>query len=357
MKGIDRSTWVRGAIIAAVLLVALIIWRLMAPDELPEGIVAGNGRIEAIEVDISAKSPGRIREILVDEGDVVKAGQVLARIDTDALMAQKQEAEAQLAQVQNAILIATNQVAQRQSERAASLAVTHQRAAELAVARKRLARSETLSREGATPVQERDDDRARVESAQAALEAAQAQLAAVDTAIATARAQVMNARSSVEAVQATIRRIAVEIRDGELRAPRNGRIQYRVAQPGEVVGGGGRVLNLVDLSDVYMTFFMPEAYAGRVALGSEVRVVLDAAPDFVIPAKVSFVSDVAQFTPKTVETASEREKLMFRVKARIDPELLRRNPRQVKTGLPGMAYLRVRDDAMWPANLALAQGK
>jgi len=86
-------------------------------------------------------------------------------------------------------------------------------------------------------------------------------------------------------------------------------------------------------------------------------VVLDAAPDFVIPAKVSFVSDVAQFTPKTVETASEREKLMFRVKARIDPELLRRNPRQVKTGLPGMAYLRVRDDAVWPANLALAQGK
>ncbi|MQU09718.1 HlyD family efflux transporter periplasmic adaptor subunit, partial [Pseudomonas helleri] len=78
--------------------------------------------------------------------------------------------------------------------------------------------------------------------------------------------------------------------------------QLRVAQPGEVLGAGGRVLNLVDLSDVYMTFFLPETVAGKVALGSEVRILLDAAPHLVIPAKVSFVSSVAQFTPKTVET-------------------------------------------------------
>ncbi len=91
-------------------------------------------------------------------------------------------------------------------------------------------------------------------------------------------------------------------------------------QPGEVLAAGGRVLNLVDLGDVYMTFFLPTAEAGRVALGAEVRIVLDAAPQYVIPAKVSFVADVAQFTPKTVETAQERQKLMFRVKAQIAPD-------------------------------------
>ncbi|MEJ1589538.1 HlyD family efflux transporter periplasmic adaptor subunit, partial [Escherichia coli] len=89
--------------------------------------------------------------------------------------------------------------------------------------------------------------------------------------------------------------------DSELKAPRDGRIQYRVAEPGEVLAAGGRVLNMVDLADVYMTFFLPTEQAGLLALGSEARLVLDAAPDLVIPANISFVASVAQFTPKTVE--------------------------------------------------------
>ena len=140
-------------------------------------------------------------------------------------------------------------------------------------------------------------------------------------------------------------------RDLAARWRRDGRVQVRVAQPGEVLGGGGRVLNLLDLSDVYMTFFVPETVAGRVALGSEVRIVLDAAQGAVIPASVSFVASQAQFTPKTVETESEREKLMFRVKARIAPELLNKRLEQVKTGLPGMAYVKLDADAEWPAHL------
>ena len=122
-------------------------------------------------------------------------------------------------------------------------------------------------------------------------------------------------------------------------------------QPGEVLGSGGRVLNLIDLSDVYMTFFLPTEVAGRVAMGTEVRIVLDAAPQLVIPAKVSYIASQAQFTPKTVETQSEREKMMFRVKARIDPALLRKHIAQVKTGLPGMAYVKLDADAEWPAHL------
>ena len=108
-----------------------------------------------------------------------------------------------------------------------------------------------------------------------------------------------------------------------------------------MLGAGGKVLNIVDLSDVYMTFFLPTAAAGRVAIGSEVHLVLDAAPQYVVPARVTFVADVAQFTPKTVETAEERQKLMFRIKAKIPPDLLKKYIRQVKTGLPGMAYVRL----------------
>ena len=127
----------------------------------------------------------------------------------------------------------------------------------------------------------------------------------------------------------------------------------RVAQPGEVLGAGGRVLNLLDLSDVYITFFLPETVAGRVALGSEVRIILDAAPEYVIPATVSFVASAAQFTPKTVETASERQKLMFRVRAQISQELLRKHLNQVKTGLPGVAWVKLDAKAEWPQNLSV----
>jgi HlyD family secretion protein len=130
-------------------------------------------------------------------------------------------------------------------------------------------------------------------------------------------------------------------------------VQYRVAEPGEVLPAGGVVLNLVDLGEVYMSFFLPTAQAGRVALGDEARLVLDAAPQYVVPARVSFVADVAQFTPKTVETAEERQKLMFRVKANIDPALLQKHLRQVKTGLPGVAYVRIDRNAAWPEHLAI----
>jgi len=124
-----------------------------------------------------------------------------------------------------------------------------------------------------------------------------------------------------------------------------------VAQPGEVLGAGGKVLNLVDLSDVYMTFFLPEAQAGRLAIGQDARIILDAAPEYVIPAKISFVSSTAQFTPKTVETESERQKLMFRVRAKIDPDLLRKHLKVVKTGLPGVAWVKLDAKAEWPASL------
>jgi HlyD family secretion protein len=332
---------------------AYLAWRSLRPQALPPGFASGNGRIEAVEIDIATKAAGRVAEILVNEGDFVSTGQIVARMDTAVLEAQLREAEAQLRRAEIAVETAHAQVTQREAEKAAARAVVAQRAAERDAARRRLARTEELAAAGAAPIQRLDDDRAAFESARAAVSVAEAQLAAAEAAIGSARSQVVGAQSAVEAARATIQRIQADIEDSALRAPRDGRVQYRVAQPGEVLAPGGRVLNLVDLGDVSMTFFLPTAQAGRVALGAEVRLVLDAAPQYVIPAQVSFVSDVAQFTPRTVETEEERLKLMFRIRARVSPDLLRRHITQVKTGLPGMAYVRLDPRAEWPPNLQL----
>lgn len=317
------------------------------------GFASGNGRIEATEIDIATKAPGRVIDILVNEGDLVTEGQTLAHMQTQSLEAQRDEARAHQRQAETTIASAQAQVAVRESDAAAAHAVVGARDAELDSAQRRLARSEELSRDGAASQQELDDDRARVRSASAAAAAARAQEAAAVSAIAAARAQVASTNAAALATGATVARIQVEIDDGTLKAPRGGRVQYRVAQPGEVLGGGGKVLNLVDLSDVSMDFFVPETVAGKLAMGSDVHVVLDAAPQYVIPAKVSYVASTAQFTPKTVETASERQKLMFKVKAQIDRELLRKYLTQVKTGLPGVAWLKLEPQTEWPPELAI----
>jgi HlyD family secretion protein len=328
-------------------------WRHLDSNSLPAGFARGNGRIEAVEIDIATKTPGRIREILVNEGDFVTTGQVLGRMDTEQLQAQRRQAEAQLQRAAINVEASKSLVNQREAERRAAEAVVDQRVAQLDTTSRKLDRSEQLIRTNAVSQQVLDDDRAANATAKAALAAAQAQVAASEAAISSARALVVDAGAAVDAAKASIESIAADLNDSVLKAPREGRVQYRVAQPGEVLAAGGRVLNMVDLGDVYMTFFLPTGEAGRVAIGAEVHLVLDAVPQYVIPAKATFVADVAQFTPKTVETEEERQKLMFRVKAHIAPDLLRKHIEQVKTGLPGMAYVRLDPAAPWPDNLKI----
>lgn len=345
-------TWLmRGAIAAAVAVAGFFAWQHFKPQGLPPGFATGNGRIEATEIDIAAKIPGRIREILVNEGDFVTVGQLVARMDTATLEAQRREAEAQLRMALIAVDTARSLVTQREAEKAAAEAVVAQREADVDGAQRRFNRSEELAPRAVVPYSRLDDERAALLAARAAVNTAKAQVAAADAARNAARAMVIGAEAAVDSARATIERIQADIDDSQLRSPRDGRVQFRVAEPGEVLPAGGRVLNLVDLGDVYMLLFLPTASAGRVNMGSEVRIVLDAAPELVIPAQVSMVADVAQFTPKTVETEEERLKLMFRLKARIDPELLRAHITKVKTGLPGVAYVRLDPRAEWPATL------
>jgi len=331
-------------------LVAYLIWKNMnKPDT--DALVSGNGRIEATEINVSSKLSGQLEEILVKEGDFVEPGQILARVKISTLEAQLRELEAQQRQAQDAIATAEAQVAMRISEKAAAEAMVQQRETELMAAKNRLARTEVLAKEGASSKQQLDDERAAAQQAIAVLSAAKAQVQSAQGAIVASKSQVSAAHSQVDAIKASVERIKFDMDDAQLRAPLKARVQFRVAQPGELVAAGGRVLNLIDLSDVYMTFFLPATVAGKIAIGTEVRIVLDAAKNVVIPATVSFVADTAQFTPKSVETESERQKLMFRVKAKIDPTLLNKYIEQVKTGLPGVAYIKIDDQAAWPTFL------
>ena len=338
-----------GAIVVLGLL-AYLVWKNMnKPDT--DALVSGNGRIEATEINVSSKLSGQLEEILVKEGDFVEPGQILARVKISTLEAQLRELEAQQRQAQDAIATAEAQVAMRISEKAAAEAMVQQRETELMAAKNRLARTEVLAKEGASSKQQLDDERAAAQQAIAVLSAAKAQVQSAQGAIVASKSQVSAAHSQVDAIKASVERIKFDMDDAQLLAPIKARVQFRVAQPGELVAAGGRVLNLIDLSDVYMTFFLPETVAGKIAIGTEVRIVLDAAKNVVIPATVSFVADTAQFTPKSVETESERQKLMFRVKAKIDPTLLNKYIEQVKTGLPGVAYIKIDDQAAWPTFL------
>jgi HlyD family secretion protein len=376
--GVRRRLGMLAAVVA-VAAAAFVVWQRQRAEALPPGIFAGNGRLEATEIDVATKTAGRIKEVLVREGDFVEAGQVVAEMDVESLGAELRQNEAKIRQAQSAVGTAealANQrrdaaaaaaalVAQRQQARATASQLAAQRESELAFADNELKRSEELFAKGFISAQRLDTDRTRVRTARAAAAAAKSQVAEAEAAILAARAQVQEVGSaiaaaesqvseskfSIEAAQAAAEKIKADIADATLRTPRAGRVLFRTAEPSEVLPAGGKVLTVLDISDVYMTFFLPETVAGKVALGSEARLVLDAARQYVVPAKISFVAAAAQFTPKTVETASEREKLVFRVKARIDPELLKKHRTQVKTGLPGVAYVKVDRDAAWPPSL------
>jgi len=297
-------------------------WLFLRKPELPPGFAGGNGRLEANQVYISAKYPGRIKEVLFNEGDDVEAGQVVARMDTSALDAQLREAEAQIKAAQDSRNVALAQVAVKQ--------------ADYDFARKQNVRSQELVPRGAVSQREAEVDDAAMLSSRAQLTGA--------------KAQAVQTLSAIDAARATADRLRAEIADAVLVAPIRARVETRLAEPGEVLAAGGRVFSLNDLSDVYMYVYLPEEVTGKVPLGSEARIVLDAAQQYPIRAYVSYVSPMAQFTPKTVETAEERHNLTFRVKLQIDKTRLRQFEPLVKFGLPGMGYVRY-TSAAWPDKL------
>ncbi|MBB2961646.1 HlyD family secretion protein [Methylobacterium sp. R2-1] len=294
-------------------------------QRMPDGIAKSNGRIEATQVDVAAKYAGRIAKLLVKEGDEVSAGQVVATISSPETEAQLRGAQAQVLRAKKSLAEAVALIAQRTSD--------------LTFAEADYNRGKELVGKGYLTKQIFDQRKAKADAAKAGLEAA--------------KAQEDQAKFAVQSAEADVERLQAVLVDLVLRAPRDGRVQYRLAREGEVVGAGTRILTLLDLADVYMTIYLPAAQAGPLALNDDARIVLDPVPQYVIPATISFVATEAQFTPKSVETEEEREKLTFRIKLQIDPKILKTYHKRVKTGVRGMGFVRTKADVPWPADLAV----
>jgi HlyD family secretion protein len=293
--------------------------------DMPDGIVKANGRLEATEVDVSAKYAGRLATLTANEGDEVTAGQVVATISSPETEAELLAAQAQVVKAKRALAEAVALIAQRKSD--------------LDFTRADYERGKYLLERGHVSQQVADLRRNKFEAAEAAYVAANAQRDQADAAI--------------KAVEADVQRLQSILVDLVLISPRSGRVQYRLARAGEVVAAGQRVLTILDLNDVYMTIYLPADQAGKLTLGDEVRTILDPVPQYVLPATISFVATEAQFTPKSVETAEERQKLMFRVKLQGDPEVLKKYHRQVKTGVRGLGFVRTDPEVPWPAELTV----
>jgi HlyD family secretion protein len=291
--------------------------------DMPEGIVKTNGRIEATQVDVAAKYSGRLATLTVNEGDEVIAGQVVATISSPETEAQLRSAQAQVLKAKQALAEAVALIAQRNSD--------------LTFARTDYERGKTLLQNANIAQQVVDQRRNRFEAADAGYVAANAQ-----------RDQ---AEATIKSAVADVERLQSILVDLVLVSPRSGRVQYRLARAGEVVSAGQRILTILDLNDVYMTIYLPAEQAGRLTIGDEARTILDPNPQYVLPNTVSFVATDAQFTPKSVETTEEREKLMFRVKLQADPKILDQYHKFVKTGVRGLAFVRTDPKIAWPKEL------
>ncbi|RTL51742.1 MAG: efflux RND transporter periplasmic adaptor subunit [Bradyrhizobiaceae bacterium] len=290
----------------------------------PAGLARANGRIEVERADVATKYAGRIAELRVNEGSSVEKGSILARMDTTEIVAQ-------LAGARAAVHRAHQSVARAQADMTL-------REAELKLTEVELKRGIELVRTNAITQADLDRRTAQRDVSRATLEGA--------------NVAIEDAKAATEVAEAQVAQIEATIADMTLKAPVTGRVEYRLAQAGEVVAAGGRVLTLLDLTDVHMTVFLPTSQVGRVELGSEARIVFDGAPKYVFPATVSFVAGEAQFTPKYVETMSEREKLMYRIKLHIDPQLLETYRGYIKAGMTGNAYVKLAAGSTWPAALA-----
>lgn len=313
----------------AVLIVAAVIaavgyqaWRSQQ-SPLPAGIASGNGRIEAKLVDIAAREPLRVRKILVNEGSIVSRGDVLVEMDTSTLEAELAEAKASIASNRERVAASNSTVVRAKSQ--------------LNLAQVEFDRYKKLLDANAG-TQEEYDRR-------------EANLAVQKAAVAEDEAKLRTAQQEVEVSQAQANKIQTRIDDATLKSPVRGRVLYRLAEEGEVLGAGGKALTLVNLEDVYMEIFLPSEVASRLKIGADARVTVDHAPGRAAAAVVSFVSPEAQFTPKQVETKSERDKLMFRVKIQVPEELVASYLERVKTGVRGVGYVKVDENAQWPAFL------
>jgi HlyD family secretion protein len=318
------------------------------------GLVRGIGRIEASEIAVATSMPGRIDRILVQEGQSVRAGQLLAHMHVRSLMAERAEAYARYRHALFLAASAETDVLVRESEtQVADLAARDcQREFEAVI--QRLSSAVMIAGTGATSVSQLEELRAEARRAGGAAASADARLAAARMTVVAARLQAQTAHAAVGAAEATVRRVEATLADAALTSPRDAEVQSRIARPGDVLPAGGRVLSLVDTTDVYMTFTLPEATVDGVSVGDEARIVLDSVPQSVVRATISSVESSGP-TLARQNITNERQRPMCRLTAQIDRALLQRELTHVKAGMRGVAWLRLDPASPWPSTLRVME--
>lgn len=328
-------------------------WWLYQQQEstaLPDFVFHSNGRLELNRLDVASLYPGRVERVLVAEGDAVKANEVL--VELSSAQSSGQLAAAQAATLRAAELVQRARAGVTQAKQAvaradAEIAAYRQ---QQKVAKLELDNAKQMRREDLVSASELAKRQADFERATASVKAAQAARAEAQAAVAQGQAAVAEAEAGVKQAQAQADTAASADADMAIRSPLTARVEYRLVEPGTVIGAGSRVISLLDPADVSMNVFLPNATVGGLRVGDEARLVLDGI-DAVFPAQVSFIASEAQFTPKAVETADEREKLVFRVKLKVPAEVAQRYDRLLKGGMTGDGYVRRDSSQAWPLAL------
>lgn len=328
-------------------------WWLYQQQEstaLPDFVFHSNGRLELNRLDVASLYPGRVERVLVAEGDAVKANEVL--VELSSAQSSGQLAAAQAATLRAAELVQRARAGVTQAQQAvaradAEIAAYRQ---QQKVAKLELDNAKQMRREDLVSASELAKRQADFERATASVKAAQAARAEAQAAVAQGQAAVAEAEAGVKQATAQADTAASADADMAIRSPLTARVEYRLVEPGTVIGAGSRVISLLDPADVSMNVFLPNATVGGLRVGDEARLVLDGI-DAVFPAQVSFIASEAQFTPKAVETADEREKLVFRVKLKVPADVAQRYDRLLKGGMTGDGYVRRDSSQAWPLAL------
>ena len=328
-------------------------WWLYQQQEstaLPDFVFHSNGRLELNRLDVASLYPGRVERVLVAEGDAVKANEVL--VELSSAQSSGQLAAAQAATLRAAELVQRARAGVTQAQQAvaradAEIAAYRQ---QQKVAKLELDNAKQMRREDLVSASELAKRQADFERATASVKAAQAARAEAQAAVAQGQAAVAEAEAGVKQATAQADTAASADADMAIRSPLTARVEYRLVEPGTVIGAGSRVISLLDPADVSMNVFLPNATVGGLRVGDEARLVLDGI-DAVFPAQVSFIASEAQFTPKAVETADEREKLVFRVKLKVPADVAQRYDRLLKGGMTGDGYVRRDSTQAWPLAL------
>lgn len=310
-------------ILVVAVLAGIAYWKLFRIDAgTPAGVAVVNGRLELDRIDVASLYAGRVEEIYVQEGERVEKDQPLARLSSTQVTAQLNAAKAQKMRAVEAVARSQAEIdSYQQQANVAKLDLDNAR---------KLKRDNLVS---ATEVARRE----------ASYQAAAAGVAA-------AKAAKAEAQAAVDQAEADIERIADMDTDMVIKSPINGRVEYKIADVGNVLGAGGKVVSVLDLNDVYINLFLPSYQSNQLKIDDEARIVVDGI-DAVFPANITYVASEAQFTPKSVETTEERAKLMFKVKLQVPQDVVKQQQALLKGGMTALGYVKYDPQAQWPAHL------